>query len=72
MEDWSRLIYKKLGLKGIVRSEFIFVNDIPHLLEINTVPGMTSKSIIPQQVNAMGMGLSDFFNYLLQTALKQE
>lgn len=72
VEDWSRLIYKKLGLKGIVRSEFIFVNDIPHLLEINTVPGMTSKSIIPQQVNAMGMGLSDFFNYLLQTALKQE
>jgi hypothetical protein len=33
---------------------------------------MTPKSIIPQQINAMGMDLSDFFNYLLQTALKQK
>tara|TARA_B100001059_G_scaffold96399_1_gene95661 strand:+ start:2979 stop:3962 length:984 start_codon:yes stop_codon:yes gene_type:complete len=72
VEKWSRLIYKKLGLKGLIRSEFIFVNDIPHLLEINSVPGMTSKSIIPQQVSAMGIELSDFFNYLLQTALKQK
>ncbi len=70
VENWSRLIYKKLGLKGVVRSEYIFVDGIPHLLEINTVPGMTAKSIIPQQLNAMGIELSDFFSYLLQTALK--
>ena len=69
-ENWSWLIYKKLGLKGVVRSEYIFVDGIPHLLEINTVPGMTAKSIIPQQLNAMGIELSDFFSYLLQTALK--
>lgn len=70
VENWSRLVYKKLGLKGVVRSEYIFVDGIPHLLEINTVPGMTAKSIIPQQLNAMGIELSDFFSYLLQTALK--
>jgi len=70
VENWSRLIYKKLGLKGVVRSEYIFVDGIPHLLEINTVPGMTAKSIIPQQLNAMGIELSDFFSYLLQTALR--
>ena len=72
VENLSKMIYKKLGLKGIVRSEFIFVENIPHLLEINTAPGMTSKSIIPQQVGAMGIELSDFFSYLLQTALKHE
>ena len=55
VENWSRLVYKKLGLKGVVRSEYIFVDCIPHLLEINTVPGMTAKSIIPQQLNAMGI-----------------
>ena len=70
VKNWSWLIYKKLGLKGVVRSEYIFVDGIPHLLEINTVPGMTAKSIIPQQLNAMGIELSDFFSYLLQTALK--
>ena len=72
VKKWSKVIYQKLDLKGVVRSEFIFVDGIPHLLEINNVPGMTPKSIIPQQVNAMGMDLSDFFNYLLQTALKQK
>ena len=70
VENWSRLVYKKLGLKGVVRSEYIFVDGTPHLLEINSVPGMTAKSIIPQQLNAMGIELSDFFSYLLQTALK--
>ena len=70
VENLSRLIYNKLGLKGVVRSEYIFVDDIPHLLEINTVPGMTANSIIPQQLDTMGIELSDFFSYLLQTALK--
>ena len=72
IEKWSTLIYKKLGLKGVVRSEFIFVENTPHLLEINTVPGFTANSIIPQQISAMGIELSDFFSYLLQTALEQE
>ena len=72
IEKWSTLIYKKLGLKGVVRSEFIFVENTPHLLEINTVPGFTANSIIPQHISAMGIELSDFFSYLLQTALEQE
>ena len=61
----SKKIYSKLGLKGIIRSEFIFVNETPHILEINSVPGMTKKSIIPQQVNALGMDFSEFLNKIL-------
>lgn len=63
--ELSKKIYLKLGLKGVVRSEFIFVDDIPHLLEINSVPGMTTNSIIPQQVHALGMELSEFLTKLL-------
>ena len=70
VKKWSEIIFKKLNLKGVVRSEFIFVDGVPHLLEINTVPGMTSSSIIPQQVKTMGMELSDFFNSLLNKALE--
>ncbi len=66
---WCALIYDRLGLRGVVRSEFIFVNGIPHFLEVNSVPGMTAKSIVPQQVHAMGMKLSDFFTSLLKAAL---
>ena len=61
----SKKIYSKLGLKGVIRSEFIFVNETPHILEINSVPGMTKKSIIPQQVNALGMDFSEFLNKIL-------
>ena len=71
-EKWSKEIYSKLGLKGVVRSEFIFVDGEPHLLEINTVPGMTTNSIIPQQVVAMGMDLSRFFNLLLLEILDKK
>ena len=69
VEKRSKEIYHKLGLKGIVRSEFIFVDGVPHLLEINTVPGFTQKSIIPQQALAMGIELSEFFNLLLLEVL---
>ena len=69
VEHWAKSIYVTLGLKGVVRSEFIFVNGIPHLLEVNTVPGITRKSIIPKQVEAMGIKLSQFFSYLLLETL---
>ena len=64
-----RLIYDKLGLKSLTRSEFIMVNDTPHLIEINTVPGLTEQSIIPQQVQNSGKTLAAFFDILLQNAL---
>jgi D-alanine-D-alanine ligase len=70
-EKWAKEIYRKLGLKGVVRSEFIFVKGEPHLLEVNTVPGLTENSIIPQQVRAMGMELSVFFNLLLLEVLNK-
>ena len=69
VEHWAKSIYVTLDLKGVVRSEFIFVNGNPHLLEVNTVPGITRKSIIPKQVEAMGIKLSQFFSYLLLETL---
>ena len=63
--DLSKKIYSRLGLKGFVRTEFIIVDKIPHILEVNSVPGMTEKSIIPQQIKAMKMDLSDFLSKIL-------
>ena len=68
--DLSKKIYLKLGLKGFVRTEFIIVDKIPHILEVNSVPGMTEKSIIPQQIKAMKMDLSDFLSKILIQALE--
>ena len=61
----AKSLYENLNLKGVCRSEFIFVENKPHLLEINTVPGLTEESIIPKQCKAAGIKLGVFFEDLL-------
>ena len=70
--DLSSNIYKQMGLEGVVRSEFIFENGIPHLLEINTIPGMTPESLIPQQLKACGISLTDFLEELISETMKKK
>ena len=65
-------IYKTMGLRGITRTEFIFVDGIPHLLEINTIPGMTLQSIIPQQAEAAGISMEDLLTDLIETSISKK
>jgi D-alanine-D-alanine ligase len=62
-------VYKVLNMKGFSRSEYIFVDDTPHLLEMNTVPGMTSESILPQQAKAAGIEMSELLTNAIEMAL---
>lgn len=66
----AKFIYEVLKLKGYSRSEFIFIGDVPHLLEVNTTPGLTEESILPQQANAMGIGLKELFGSAIEEALR--
>ena len=50
-------IYDNIELNGITRSEFIIVNQIPHILETNTIPGFTKQSIIPQQIEVQKLSV---------------
>ncbi len=63
-------LYRQLGLQGVCRSEFIIVEGIPHLLEVNTIPGLTSASLIPKQVSSAGIELGELFESLLAEAMK--
>jgi D-alanine-D-alanine ligase len=65
----TKSIYELLKLDGFSRSEFIFKNGEPHLLEINTVPGLTRESILPQQATEAGISLADLFDNAIQEAL---
>lgn len=71
LEDAARRIYEVFNCRGVVRIDFIYqeAEDRPYMLEINTVPGQSEASIIPQQVRAMGLDLSDFYSGLLEQAL---
>jgi D-alanine-D-alanine ligase len=67
-------IYAVFNCRGIVRMDFIYNETVnkPYLLEINTVPGQSAASIVPQQVAAMGISLSDFYSMLIDEALESK
>ncbi|WP_299225049.1 D-alanine--D-alanine ligase [uncultured Psychroserpens sp.] len=66
----AKKIYRVLRLTGFSRSEFIFKDGEPHLLEVNTVPGLTKASILPQQAAEAGISLSALFENAIIEALK--
>lgn len=67
--DVAKRMYKILKMTGYTRSEFIFVGEEPYLLEMNTTPGLTKESILPQQAAAAGIGLSELFESAIDEAL---
>lgn len=67
----ARRVYEVFNCRGIVRIDFIYkeAEGEPYMLEINTVPGQSEASIVPQQVKAMGWTLTDFYAALIEDAL---
>jgi len=59
VQTLTKRIYGYVGAKGIIRVDYIIIGDTPHLLEVNTTPGMTATSFIPQEVRAAGLDISD-------------
>ncbi|WAC03408.1 D-alanine--D-alanine ligase [Lacinutrix neustonica] len=66
----AKKVYEVLKMKGYSRSEFIFQDGEPHLLEVNTVPGLTNESILPQQAAEAGIGMQELFDSAIEAALK--
>lgn len=71
IRDAARKIYTVFNCRGVVRIDFIYneSEDRPYMLEINTIPGQSEASIVPQQVKAMGWSLNEFYAKLLAEAL---
>jgi D-alanine-D-alanine ligase len=65
----SKLIYEALGCSGVVRVDSIAVGDDFYFLEVNTIPGMSDASIIPQQVKAYGMTVTELLDSIIEEAL---
>ena len=67
----AKKVYNVLKLKGFSRSEYIFKNGEPHLLEVNTVPGLTAASILPQQAAEAGISMSALFENAIESSLNK-
>ncbi|MGM0407142.1 MAG: D-alanine--D-alanine ligase [Bacteroidota bacterium] len=69
VQNLSSQIYDIFQLNGIVRVDYIYTNNILYFMEVNTVPGMSAASIVPQQVEAMGLEMKDVFTLAIEDAM---
>ena len=71
IEETAKKVYSLLNMSGFSRSEFILVDDEPYFLEINTVPGLTEESILPQQSLLAGISLRELFDTAIEDYLNK-
>ncbi len=71
VQKLTSAIYDILGCKGIVRIDYIISQgDVINLLEVNTTPGMTATSFIPQQIAAAGLNIKEVMTEIIENELK--
>jgi len=68
IREAAKKIYAVFNCRGVVRIDFILEENskYPYMLEINTIPGQSDASIVPQQVKAMGWSLKEFYTKLVE------
>ena len=68
IQETSKKIYSHLGCAGLVRVDYICAEDGLYFLEVNTIPGMTAASLVPQMVRAAGMDMTDFLTTVIENS----
>lgn len=66
IQELTLRVYDLVGAKGIIRTDYIISDNVPYLLEVNTTPGMTPTSFIPQQVAAAGMDITEVLTDIIE------
>ena len=59
-------LYARLGCSGVVRIDYIAAEDGLYFLEVNTIPGMTSASLVPKMVRTAGINMTDFLTAIIE------
>lgn len=74
LRDAARKVYSVFNCRGVVRIDFIYNEEAgkPYMLEVNTVPGQSEASIVPQQVKAMGWSLKEFYTKLVMECFENK
>ena len=68
IQEVSKKIYAHLGCAGLVRVDYICSGEDLYFLEVNTIPGMTSASLVPQMVRAAGLSMTDFLTTVIENS----
>ena len=65
-QELSTHIYEALSCRGMVRMDYILVDNVFYFLEVNTIPGLSAASIIPQQASAYGWNFSKLLDVVIK------
>ncbi|MDQ1094894.1 MULTISPECIES: D-alanine--D-alanine ligase [Chryseobacterium] len=71
VEETAKKAYDSLGMSGFSRSEYILMDGIPYMLEMNTNPGFSPASILPQQARHYGISITDLCGNEVEKALNK-
>ena len=73
VRDAAKKVYTIFNCRGVVRIDFIYNEEEgrPYMLEVNTIPGQSEASIVPQQVKVMGWSLKEFYTKLVQECFSE-
>ncbi len=69
VQAMAKKIYELLQLKSIARIDFMLVNNQPYVIEVNTTPGFSAASIVPQMLSSAGISLGDFWGEIISIEL---
>ena len=68
VQQTTAKIYFRLGCRGVVRMDYILAEDGLYFLEINTIPGMTSASLVPKMVRTAGLDMTEFLSTIIENS----
>lgn len=71
IQSASCRIYRQLGCEGLVRVDYILSGKGLYFLEVNTIPGMTSASLVPKMVKTAGLEMKDFLTSIVNSKLRE-
>ena len=66
VQDTAKRIYKLLQLHSIARIDFMLVNNVPFIIEVNTTPGFSNESIVPKMIAASGRTMKEFWTEIVK------
>lgn len=69
IQELALRLHDLMGCSGMSRSDFILRDGVPYTLEVNTIPGMTAQSLLPQAARCVGLGFGDVVEILIRSAL---
>jgi len=72
IQERAVMVYRDLDCSGMARADFILHEGVPHVVEVNTVPGFSEISIIPQQAQVVGISPTELISLILDDALARK